>query len=103
MVEDHQAELLRVQFDNQIIEQVEQLRLERQQFMKQLEQNIKEKEVLKAKLSQMNDQLQRYKKRADQNQSGTENVDPNKGKSNEDANVDPIKEKSKEDGNVNQI
>lgn len=103
MVEDHQAELLRLQFDNQIIEQVEQLRLERQQFMKQLEQNIKENEVLKVKLSQMNDQLQRYKKKADQNQSGKENVNPNKGKSNEDANVDPIKEKSKEDGNVNQI
>lgn len=90
--EDEQAELLRAQINinTQIMGQVEHLRKEREQFMKQLEQAAKEKQVLKVKLTLMNEQIQNLMKKANKNQSGKdEDAGPSKGKANDDENADP--------------
>lgn len=68
-----------ININAKVMEEIGILRREREELMKKIEQDEKEKQILKMKVSQMNDQMLRFKKKAFQHQSNDENVDPNKG------------------------
>lgn len=78
---DEQAEMMRTQINlnTKVMEEIGILRRERAELMKKIEQDQKEKEILKMKVSQMNEQMLRFKKKASEHQANDENVDPNKG------------------------
>lgn len=100
--DDEQSQFLRTQIgmNARAMEVIEKLRSEREVMQRQIEKDAKEREILKAKLTQMNNQLQQYKKKVDnvqservnkgQNQSDkieTEQIDKNQAE--QDENVDP--------------
>lgn len=107
--DDEQNQFLRTQIglNARAMEVIEQLRSEREVMQRQIEKDAKEREILKAKLTQMNNQLQQYKKKVDnfqtervdkgQNQSDkTETEQIDKSQAEQDENVEPNKGRAKD-------
>lgn len=89
-----------ININSKIMAEIEELREDRKQHLKQIEQYAKEKEVLKVKLLQMNAQLQNFKRKADNKNGKDENDDPNKGQPIEEANVGQKKGQPNEANNA---
>lgn len=74
-----------VKMNTKMMEELQSLREEKQLLLKRVDQGDKEKQAMKIKLGQMNEQLQYLKKKANKSQvEADENIDPNIEKANKD-------------------
>ena len=76
---------MQVKMNTKMMEELQSLREEKQLLLKRVDQGDKEKQAMKIKLGQMNEQLQYLKKKANKSQvEADENIDPNIQKANKD-------------------